>query len=126
MGYPAWPASLPQKPLRDGFGNSGEQPVRRQQMESGLDRVQLISSTAVRNNQLAFVMDEAQLAEFWSFYNNAANQGADFVLLPMYTGNTVAMHVSRINSYPSMDPLGVNWRVSFGVETSHQVIDWSE
>lgn len=124
MSYPAWPETLPE-PMMDGFAHAGEQPVRRQQMESGPDRVTRISSTTVATNNYSICVDEEQLAEFWSFYENAANGGADWVQAPMFTGNAVALHVCRFASHPSVGRLGVKWRVSFTLETSHQVIDWS-
>lgn len=125
MGYPAWPLELPQEPMMDGFDSDGQQPVRRQQMESGLDRVTRVSSTTARSNSISFALDASQLATFWSFYDNAANGGADFVLMPMVTGNSVAMHVCRIASYPKQSRYGIHWRVSFSLETAHQHIDWS-
>lgn len=125
MSYPVWPDSLPQKFLLEGFSNSGTQPVRRQQMESGLDRVLRISSTTVRNNTYSIVVDEKQLAEFWSFFDMDANAGADFVRAPMLTGNTVQMHLCRFSSYPQVIRSGLKWKVSFELETDEQQIEWS-
>lgn len=125
MQYPAWPLSLPQCILADGFSNSGEPPLRRQQMESGLDRVTRVSSTVVSSNTYSIVCDEDQLAEFWSFYNGPANCGADFVIMPMFTGNDVLNHKCRISSYPNVARHGIKWRVSFSLETDQQQISWS-
>lgn len=125
MSYPVWPESLPQKFLLEGFSNSGSQPVRRQQMESGLDRVLRISSTTVRDNTYSIVVDENQLAEFWSFFDADANAGADFVRAPMMTGNTVVMHLCRFSSYPQVVRSGLKWKVSFSLETDEQQIEWS-
>lgn len=125
MSYPSWPQSLPQEFMGDGFSNGGAQPVNRQQMESGLDRVTRISSVTVRNNSYSIVCDEKQLADFWSFYENAANGGADFILAPMLTGNKVSMHVCRFSSYPAQSRHGIKWKVSFSLETDQQHIVWS-
>ena len=125
MSDPVWPLSLPQKPLRQGFASSGQQPVRRMQMESGPDRVVRLSNQSVRGNSVAWYLSAQQLAEFWSFYEQDANAGADWVLIPLFTGNTVAHHRCRINSYPSLAPMGRDWQVSFSVETTDQLIDWS-
>jgi hypothetical protein len=124
MTYPVWPDNLPE-PMADGFSHSGEQPVRRQQMESGPDRVTRISSSTNISNTYSICVDEQQLADFWSFYENAANAGADLVLVPMLTGNVVALHVCRFGSYPALSRLGIQWRLSFSLETNQQVIDWS-
>lgn len=124
MSYPVWPLDLP-KPLAEGFAHAGEQPVRRQQMESGPDRVTRISSSTIATNSCSILLDRQQLAEFWSFYDGAANGGADWVQMPMFTGNVVALHLCRFASYPTVGPLGLKWRVTFTLETSHQVIDWS-
>lgn len=119
-----WPSTLPQLPLRDGFNSGGEQPVKRQQMEAGLDRVTRVSSNTDRKNQLSFVMTKSQAADFWSFYENEANAGADFVYVPMVTGNEVLLHVARIATYPQQLQDGIDWRISFTVETEEQQVEW--
>lgn len=124
MSYPVWPESLPM-PRRDDFSVTGAQPVRRIQMESGMDRVTRISSTTVREATHVIVVSSMQAADFWSFYENEANGGADFVLIPTLTGNAVRMHRCRFASYPSMVPDGLEWRISFTLETAEQHIDWS-
>jgi len=123
--YPVWPESLPQEFMADGFDNDGAPPLRRQQMESGLDRVTRVSSTTVRTNNYSIVCDEEQLADFWSFYENAADGGAAMVLMPMLTANKVFMHVCRFLSYPKKTRHGVKWRVTFSLETTQQQINWS-
>lgn len=125
MTYPAWPESLPQEFMGDGFSDGGSPPLRRQQMESGLDRVTRISSTTVRNNTYSIVCDEKQLAEFWSFYESAADGGAALVQMPMLTGNDVLMHICRFSSYPNVSRHGIKWRVTFSLETAQQQINWS-
>lgn len=126
MNHPMWPSVLPQEPLLAGFSSSGQQPVRRQQMESGPDRVTRVSSQSVRSNNVAWYLESAQqMAAFWSFYENEANAGADWVLIPVRTGNVVAPHLCRINSYPGQSRMGRGWQVSFSVETTDQPIDWS-
>lgn len=125
MVYPVWPLSLPQCMLSDGFSNSGEQPLRRQQMESGLDRVTRVSSTTVRTNSYAIVCTVEQLADFWSFYESAADGGAAMVLIPMMTANKVLTHLCRFTAYPVVSPYGLKWRVTFSLETAQQQINWS-
>lgn len=125
MAYSQWPESLPQFFLVDGFTMDGQQPVHRQQMESGLDRVTRISSATVRTNTYSIVCNKTQLAEFWSFYNIEGNGGADFVLMPMITGNEKQYHRCRFSSYPRQIPDGLEWRVTFTLETDEQFIDWS-
>lgn len=125
MSFPVWPQSLPQEFMGDGFSDGGAPALRRQQMETGLDRVTRVSSTTVRNNTYSVVCDEKQLAEFWSFYDGPANGGADFVIMPMFTGNDVANHKCRISSYPSVSRHGIKWRVTFSLETDQQQISWS-
>lgn len=125
MSYAMWPSNLPQRPLVEGFGSSGTQPVVRQSMESGLDRVTRVSSLTERNNTVSFLMDNGQTAEFWDFYENHANAGADFVWIPLVTGNQVLMHVARISSYPRQRPDGLDWVISFEAETDEQQVDWS-
>lgn len=123
--YPVWPESLPQEFMGDGFGDGGAPPLRRQQMETGMDRVTRVSSTTVRTNNYSIVCDEKQLADFWSFYENAADGGAALVIMPMLTANKVLMHVSRFLSYPNTSRHGVKWRVTFSLETAQQQINWS-
>lgn len=125
MSYPIWPLELQQVPLVDGFDSSGQNPVHRQEMESGLARVTLISSTAVRTNNYSIICTEQQLAVFWSFYNTDAAQGADMVYIPMITGNKPIPHLCRFVGYPKQIPDGLEWRVTFQLETDEQQIDWS-
>lgn len=125
MVYPVWPESLPQEFMADGFTDGGDPPLRRQQMESGLDRVTRVSSTTVRTNTCSFVCDEKQLADFWSFYENAADGGAAIVLMPMKTANAVLTHACRFLSYPATSRHGIKWRVTFSLETAQQQINWS-
>jgi len=124
MSYPVWPENLQARPLVDGFTASGAQPVKRQQMETGLDRVTRLSSTTVRTNVYSIICTKEQLADFWSFYENEANQGADLVQMPMITGNETLMHLCRFASYPREVPDGLEWRVTFELETDEQHIDW--
>lgn len=125
MAYPVWPLSLPQCMLSDGFSNGGEQPLRRQQMETGLDRVTRVSSTTVRNNTYSILCNKNQLAEFWSFYESAADGGAAMVIMPMMTANEVLNHLARFTSYPTETRNGLKWRVTFSLETAQQQINWS-
>lgn len=123
--YSTWPITLPQIPLVAGFSASGEQPVKRQQMETGLDRVTLLSSTTVRTNSYSIICDKTQLVDFWAFYNNDANKGVNLVKIPMVTANETLYHTCRFASYPVQVPDGLEWRVSFTLETDEQQIDWS-
>jgi hypothetical protein len=124
MDYPVWPANLPH-PLRDGFSVEGTQPVHRQAMESGPDRVTRISSTTMRTNPCSIICDRQQVAEFWSFYEHGGNAGADWVIIPMVTGNAVAPHLCRFVGHPSQVPDGLDWRITFVLETAEQQFDWS-
>ncbi len=123
--YPTWPDSLQQVPLVAGFSVSGEQPVKRQSMETGLDRVTRMSSSTVRTNNYSIICTNDQCADFWSFYENEANGGADMVRIPMVTANGVQFHTCRISTYPNQVPDGLEWRISFTLETDEQQIDWS-
>lgn len=125
MVYPVWPDTLPQCILADGFSDGGDPPVRRQQMESGLDRVTRVSSTVVRSNTYSVLCTIDQLPEFWSFYDGPANAGADKVLMPMFTANKTLMHLCRFTSYPAVARQGFKWRVTFSLETDQQQISWS-
>lgn len=125
MAYPVWPLSLPQCIQMEGFSNGGEQPLRRQQMETGLDRVTRVSSTSVRSNSYSINCTEEQLADFWSFYEGAADGGAALVIMPMMTANKVLMHVCRFLNYPTISRSGIKWRVTFSLETAQQQINWS-
>ncbi len=125
MTYPVWPETLQQLPLVDGFNSSGVAPVHRQEMETGLARTTLLSSTAVRTNTFSIICTKEQLATFWSFFNTDAAQGADMVQIPMITGNAPIMHLARFVGYPSQVPDGLEWRVTFQLETDEQQIEWS-
>lgn len=122
--YPLWPETLP-CPRREGFSSSGSAPIRRVDMESGPARVTRTSSVSITTNSYSITCSRIDAAEFWSFFNAEANAGADWVLIPMVTGNKLLPHKCRFIDYPTMTPDGLEWRISFTLETAEQHTDWS-
>lgn len=124
MPYPVWPESLPDLPLRDGFSVESTPSIRRQQMESGPDRTTRVSSTTMHTNAYSIICDAQQVADFDSFFDSEANAGADWVIIPMLTSNAVIPHKCRFVGGVQRVPDGLDWRISFQLETAEQYIDW--
>lgn len=124
MSYPHWPETLP-TPLKDGFSAELTPGTRRVQMESGPDRVTRISSTSMSTNSYSIFCKSEQAAEFDSFFNVSANAGTDWVIIPMVTSNELLPHKCRIVGPIRREPMGLEWRISFTLETAEQLTDWS-
>lgn len=117
MPDPVWPVSLP-KPLREGYGVSGEQNVERTEMEGGPMRVIRTGTANRRLVSVSLVLDATQLPTFWAFYDVDANDGADFVQMPIKMGHTLQNRRVRFASFPAeqlVDATQVH--VSFQLET---------
>lgn len=124
MSYPVWPSALPRLPLRDGFSASSSPAVRTVEMESGAPRVTRVSSTTLHTATHSIVCTTEQLAEFDSFFDSAANAGADWVLIPMFTSNKAVPHKCRFVGGVQRVSMGRLWRVTFTLLTDEQHIDW--
>lgn len=117
-----WPSTLPH-PKRDGYQVSGELPVVRTAMEGGRARVHRVTSTIMRNISVSVVLDKKQANTFWSFFNVDANAGADFVYVPVITGNAIKSHLCRFTSYPNEAVNGLVFEISFSLETDEQYLE---
>lgn len=117
-----WPAALPH-PKRDGYQVNGELPIVRTPMESGRARVHRVTSTIMRNISVGVVLDKKQTNLFWNFFNTDANAGADFIYVPVITGNAIKNHLCRFTSYPSVTVNGLCFEISFSLETDEQYLE---
>jgi len=115
--YPIWPQSLPDV-LREGYRVSGKQSNRRIKMEAGPDRVVRVSAQNRRDAPCSIIVDARQAADFWSFYDDAANDGAAWVLLRLKTINEIAFHQCRIATFPDVSWVNnTHSKISFSIET---------
>ena len=69
MAAYTWPASLPQKPLRDGFSEVGGVNVIRTPMDKGPARTRRLSRL-VKPIQVTFLMTKAQIVTLEDFVEN--------------------------------------------------------
>lgn len=120
--YFTWPSSLP-NPRQNGYQVGGELPVVRTQMESGRARVHRVTSTIMRNITVSVALDKKQTNLFWDFFNNSANAGADFVYMPVITGNALKNHLCRFITHPSETVSGAVFEISFSLETDEQYLE---
>lgn len=117
MPDPVWPSTLP-KPMREGYGVSGEQNIERTEMESGPARAIRTSTANKRQINVGLVLDATQLDTFWTFYDVDANDGADFVQMPIRMGSTVQNRRVRFITFPSEQLVdGTKTQITFQLET---------
>lgn len=71
-----WPASLPQTPRLTDYEESFRDPVLRTDMQGGEEKTRLLYSAVPRDITMSFVLDQAQMDTFESFWENDINFGA--------------------------------------------------
>jgi len=121
MPDPVWPESLP-TPLLQGYKVNDELPLIRTKMESGPDRVTRTSTSFMSNVGFSILLSSAQRKTLRSWFENAANAGADWVSMPVDTGSGIAFHRCRIVAGLSWQPINSKtWRVNFKIETDERI-----
>ena len=113
---PAWPASLPQRPLADGFRETPPTLVARSQTDLGPPRVRRRATAGVTRVALAFRFSNAQLATFRAFLDqDLQNRALAFQWAHPITGVAGSW---RIADEPVYEPIagGIAWRVSMSWE----------
>ena len=97
MSDPTWPVSLP-VPSLEGYSVTDKLPLIRTEMEGGASRVTRISTSYVSNISFSMVLDNEQATSFREFFEYSANAGANWVEIPLNTGQGVATHRARFMS----------------------------
>ena len=116
MPIPSWPASLPQRPLADGFAETPPNLLVRSATDIGPAKVRRRTTVGVTRLKASFRLSSAQLAAFRTFFASDLQGGAlSFSWTHPVTG---AVGVFRIVPPPSINPIaaGIAWRVSLDLE----------
>lgn len=106
----AWPAELPQRPLRDGYDATEGWGVIQAPVD-GPQLTRLRYTATPRPREAAFYIDSNALRATWeAFYYGTIAEGA----LPFdaaFEGDDTP-HEYRIVGAPKVQPMGVGWRLS--------------
>ncbi len=116
MAIPLWPASLPQRPLADGFAETPPNLLVRSATDIGPAKARRRATAGVTRLRAAFRLSPSQLATFRSFFASDLQGGAlSFSWVHPVTG---ALGSFRIVPPPTIEPVaaGIAWRVSLDLE----------
>mgnify|MGYP001455401073 CR=1 FL=1 len=88
---PAWPETLPQSPLIDGFRETPANSSLRTEMEAGPAKLRRRTTAAAATLSLTFIISAAQLAALDAFYADTLQGGTlAFDFTHPVTGETVS------------------------------------
>lgn len=123
MSYASWPAvfGIPQ---RSDYSVSGSLPVVRTTMENGRPRAHRVAKTIMRAVQVSIVLNSAEQCDnFFRFFEDEGNAGANWFYMPIQTASNVANHLVQFTSYPALLPIRKGrYKVSFTVQTDQQIL----
>lgn len=114
---PTWPASLPQKPQKDGYNETAPTPkIIRSQMGNGKEKVRRRTTSGVAKMSCTFNMTDAQTDTLDGFFANDVKHGVlPFTWTHPRTG-VLYTDKFRLLSPPSYVPLGEDYRVTLQME----------
>ena len=111
---PAWPASLPQRPLIDGYRETPPDLVVRTVMDVGPAKVRRRATAGITRLQMVFRLTAGQLTTFRNWLrNDLQDRALSFTWLHPVTG---AAGNFRIVDPPQYEPAGPSWRISLVME----------
>ncbi len=111
---PAWPATLPQRPLIEGFSEQPPNLVVRSQTDTGPAKVRRRATAGPTRMTLAFRMTADQLTAFRAFLHaDLADRALSYSWTHPVTGQPGTF---RIVDPPSWEPMGLAWRVGLTLE----------
>lgn len=112
---PTWPATLPQRPLVAGYGESRQSQVLRSSMDAGPPKVRRRFSAAAQNFNVQWRMDSTQLDTFTTFFDTDIQGGSlRFDIPHPRSGTTVSARFQDVYSISALG--GTNWNVSATLE----------
>ncbi|MBK8211713.1 MAG: hypothetical protein IPK78_18940 [Rhodospirillales bacterium] len=110
----AWPASLPQKPLMQGFRETAVNLVVRSQTDVGPAKARRRATAGPTTFEMSFRLTSTQLATFRTFVRTDIQDGAGpFTWAHPVTG---VPGTFRLIEPPQIVPAGVSWLVGLRVE----------
>lgn len=102
--------------LQEGYGITVEANAIKTSMETGPQRIRRISSKTETILQTAlFVANNAEKNQFFAYWEDEANQGVDWVEVPLLTKNVEVNHTVRLGKL-SVAPAGLGWKTNMTIE----------
>ena len=111
----SWPATLPQYPIMQGYQENPADTIIRTKMDQGPDKVRRRTTANTVNFKVSYIMTDAQVATFDTFYNATISGGADKFTMP-HPRTGVSSDNFRISSIPQYASINGVYRVSFDLE----------
>jgi len=116
MSVPVWPASLPQRPLGEGFAEQPPELVVRSPMDTGPAKVRRRSTAGVSKLQMVFRLTPTQLATFRNFLaNDIQDRALSFSWVHPITDATGLFRIVEQPTYQAIGN-GLAWRLSVVLE----------
>ena len=110
----AWPATLPQYVLQEGYAENGRENSIRSNMEQGPAKTRKRYTSAIRKFSVALYMTAAQVDIFDAFYESDLAFGS--ISFTWVHPRTQASGTFRILNQPAYTPTGPNYKVQFDME----------
>ena len=116
MAIPAWPTSLPQFSLRQGYSEGFKQTVIRSTMDSGATkrRARFTNSPTILN--VTMPMNDAELATFKTFFEDTLVNGALSFTFPHPRLGTTVTVVFRNDPTPFVPEGGNTYILNLNLE----------
>lgn len=113
-----WPASLPQRPLQDGYSEELENVVISSGVDIGPAKKRRRTSAGVVKFSLSFLMTSTQLATFKTFFETDISYGAVKFTFPDPASQVSSdFRIDLGEGAPRVEPLsGGQYKVSFAAE----------
>lgn len=111
----AWPASLPQKPLADGFAESAVSSVVRTEMDAGPAKMRRRYTVDVRVYSMDLLLTTAQVSTLETFYRSTLGQVDPFDWIDHRTGAAVSYRFRSPPAYLEAGAPGY-WRTTLDLE----------
>lgn len=114
MSVPAWPNTLPQRFLRDGYTEDGADNLIATDMSIGPAKTRRRSTAAVEQISGIVMMSENQFSAFKAFVKaDTKDRSLPFTFPDPHGG--AALLVRMPHPY-SISPVGIEWRVQISLE----------
>jgi len=110
----AWPVTLPQYPLQEGYSETARKNAIRSQMEQGPAKTRKRYTAAVRRFGITLFMTTAQVEIMDAFFEDDLAFGS--LSFTWVNPRTQAAATCRIINEPAYVPSGPNWKVQFEME----------
>ena len=92
MAPPAYPASLPQNPLVEGFNDTRQKAALRSDMDTGAPKRRKRFTAAIRPLKFPTILNGTQRVTFDTFYKTTLGEGSlSFTIPDPVDGNTITV-----------------------------------